>query len=922
MSNEKKTKASPKFDRVAPLASSIMSLPQPPLRKAEEYLDAYQSYAYTAISSIAQEVASIKLKLFRINFVGGKPKSTQIMEHAVLSFLRYSNPITTIYDTIEATQIYEELVGEAFWLILKDAKGIPQELWLLRPDWVKIIPSSTDIIESYIYTPGGVSTQKVTIPKANIIHFKYFNPKNPYRGKGSVQAAAMPLDIHTFAQEWNRNFFFNSAMPGLVFTTEKTITASTIQRFMAQWKAEHGGRTNTQKVAFLSGGFKLDRISLAPKDMDFSEQQKMMRDDILAVFRVPKTILGMTDDVNKANAEATTRAFMERVITPRMIKFVGNLNEFLLPMFGEEDLFFDFVDPSPEDVELKLKRYENGKQNNWLTSNEIRAEENLKPLDGGDDLKSEDILPVTTNPTIVDGDGEKGLIKLFKDIRALFIKNEKKIVKETVEYERPFKHMMPFPVKRPEKLKREQLTKDLTKDLTRLIGEMLKQNDYDKALKIQKAKEDKEKKDNDKDIPKRENELTKEERDNHWRRFVSKTDEWELAMKRISVDLFNNQEQIVLDNIKQSKAWKSSITKGKANSFIPSLAEMVKPWVVKMTPLIREIVLSSGRDALNDIDVDGELNLATQSAIEFLRVHATELMTTINHTTREKLKVTLVEGVEKGESIPELQKRVKDVFIEATTTRTEMIARSEVLRASNFGAEEAYNQSGVVSGKEWLTAVDDRVCPGCEAMDGKIVDVSEDYFKKGDVFTVISEGKKYSYNIDLFDLAYPPLHVSCRCTLIPVILEGKNISDYITHTKKVIEEKPKLDVGALTKDIVTYTQGYMNEVKFELDKKSLQTKKDLEKKYEVNKEKILEKAKDEVQIIIDKAEVDAQIIINQAKSKAKKTIFGYDKKGTELVDKAKEEAETIKAKAQEEAQKIISDGKIKTKKEKDDRITI
>lgn len=759
-----------KIDRIAPLATSVMSLPQPPLRKAEEYLDAYQGYAYTAISSIAQEVASIKLKLFRVKYVGNKAKATEVLEHPVLSFLQYSNPITTLYDTIEATQVYEELVGEAFWLILKDNKGTPKELWLLRPDWIKIIPSVENIIESYVYMPGGVSTQKVVIPKENIIHFKYFNPKNPYRGKGSVQAAAMPLDIHTFAQEWNRNFFFNSAMPGLVFTTDKTVSQSTITRFMTQWKNEHGGRTNTQKVAFLSGGFKLDRTSLAPKDMDFSEQQRMMRDDVLAVFRVPKTILGLTDDVNRANAEATTRAFMERVITPRMIKFVGNLNEFLLPMFGEEGLFLDFVDPAPEDVELKLSRYANGRQHGWLTPNEIRAEENLKPLEGGDELSSSTspVTPPATEPNVQDGN--KSLISAIK---ALFKKVEKvQVSRVSVDYEKPFKHMMPFPAKRPEVLKREELTVDLTKDLTKLIGEMLKQKDYDKVLAKQKKVEEKKKsEDRDKDIPQRKNELTKEERDNHWRKFVKQTDEWELAMKRIAITLFNSQEQVVLDNISASKAWKTGHTKGKANSLVQSLADMVKPWMATMVPFIREIVWGSGREALDYVGVGGDLNLATETAVEFLRVHATELMKEINNTTREKLKTSLAEGVKNGDSIPELQKRVKDIFTEATTTRTEMIARTEVLRASNFGTEEAYRQSNVVSGKEWLTAVDDKVCPGCEYMDGKIVGVEEDFFKEGETLTVNQDGKKYTYKFDMFDVKHPPLHVGCRCTLIPVIIK-------------------------------------------------------------------------------------------------------------------------------------------------------
>ena len=375
----------PKVDTPQMANTAVMSFPQPPLRKSQDYLKAYTGYAFTAISAIAQEVASVDLSLYEIKYVRGVPETSVIHEHDILSFLQYMNPLTTFYDQVEATQIYLELTGEAFWIILKD-KNIPREAWLVRPDWMKVVPSKTEVIDHYIYNPGGNVTEKVKIPKDNVIHFKYFNPLNPYRGKGSVQAAAMPLDIHTFAQEWNRNFYFNSAIPGLVFTTEKKLNDKVIERFINQWQASYGGRAKSNKIAFLGSGFKLDKTTMGAKEMDFAQQQKMMRDDVLAVFKVPKTILGLTDDVNRANAEATTRAFMERVITPRMKKFVGTLNEFLIPMYEESNLFLDFTDPAPEDVELKLKKYASARRYTWMTPNEIRAEENLDPVEGGDDL--------------------------------------------------------------------------------------------------------------------------------------------------------------------------------------------------------------------------------------------------------------------------------------------------------------------------------------------------------------------------------------------------------------------------------------------------------------------------------------------------------------------------------------------------------
>ena len=406
-------------ENIQPLSGIVLNLPQPALPKAEDYLKAYNGYTYTAVSSIAQEVASIKLLLLKKVTVRGNTETEEIKEHPSISLLHFANEFITQYDLIELTQIYSELVGEAFWVIIRDNAGMPREILPLRPDWVKIVPDKQKVIKEYIYAPSGNTSEGVKIPPENMVPFKYFNPLNPFRGKGSVQAASMPIDIFDFAQQHNRNFFFNNATPGLIFTTDRKLDEKVIKRFVQQWASTFGGRENAHKVAFLGDNFKMEKASTTAKDMDFANQHKIMRDDILAVFKVPKTVLGLTEDVNRANAEATTRAFMERVITPRMKKFVNTLNEFYLPMFPDaENLFFDFEDPAPEDVEKKLQIYQSGLKFGWLTPNEVREMENLDPKDGGDDLSPASISVEDIK------DKEDELDKIMDNIKT----QEKKII--------------------------------------------------------------------------------------------------------------------------------------------------------------------------------------------------------------------------------------------------------------------------------------------------------------------------------------------------------------------------------------------------------------------------------------------------------------------------------------------------------------
>lgn len=749
-------------------SSAVMTFPQPPLKNVEEYLRAYTGYAYTAISSIAQEVASIDLHLFKTVYVKGQPESTEIYEHEALSAIHYVNPLMTFYDMIEATQIYLELVGEAFWVVLKVGNK-PKEFWLLRPDWVSVVADLQKVIGGYIYHPGG-GAEKVVIPTENMIHFKYFHPMNPYRGKGSIQAAALPLDIHTFAQEYNRNFFFNSAIPSLVFTSDKPLSEAVVKKFINQWQASFGGRAKSNKVAFLGNGMKMDTISIGGKDMDFTEQQRMMRDDVLAIFKVPKTVLGLTDDVNRANAESTTRAFMERVVTPRMKKLVGTLNEFFLPMYGENALFFDFTDPAPEDTEMKLKRYENALKYGWMTPNEVRAEENMESVEGGDDLPKPSINPfggtsgkpteqVPAEEVPLAGKESIGLPSILqkvfgkKEVIRVIQKGRERILKG-----KPFKHMMGIPPKRPEVLQRESLSKDLAPKIAKVIGQLLSMKDNDKVGVKKLVKE----KNND-------SLWTEEKKVAYWRQFIEHTDKYDAELRNVVVSIFNEQEHMVMDLIDNSvKYWRKDLRKGKAGSAVPSVVDMDALWKSTWVQVVREIYYEQGMSVLDFLGVGGTIDLTSRTAVEYLRRYGGVLIKEIDETTLDQLRKTLAEGFDLGEGVDKLKVRVRGIFKEATTRRAVMIARTESLKASNAATVEAYRQSGVVEAKEWLTERDDRTCPFCEELDGKVISLNDDYFKQGDTFTV--SGQTMSF--DFSDVGEPPAHSQCRCTTIPVLIKS------------------------------------------------------------------------------------------------------------------------------------------------------
>ena len=367
---------------------------EPPDPKAGEQLVNFEQWVYSCVNAIAEEVAQINIHLFQL-----KNGDAQEVENSKLIDLLYRvNPFQTFFDFIYLHETYMGLTGESYWL-LERGKDNPKptdevkELWLLRPDLVEVVPDEKNFVKGYLYrSPSG---KQISLLPHEVIAFKQPNPLNIFRGYSPVKAGAISIDVFKFSGLWNRSFFFNSARTDAVLKVKDKLTDEQWKRLQAQWESNFGSINKAHRVAVLEEGTEYQQISVSPKDMDFANLKNITRDEIMSIFRVPKSILGITDDVNRANAEATIFAFSRFVVKPKMRRIVDTLNEFFVPLFGD-DLWLDYDDPVPDDREKTVSEYTQG-HNKWLTINDIRDREGLPPVSGGDAIyQSIALLPVGT----------------------------------------------------------------------------------------------------------------------------------------------------------------------------------------------------------------------------------------------------------------------------------------------------------------------------------------------------------------------------------------------------------------------------------------------------------------------------------------------------------------------------------------------
>lgn len=687
---------------------------EPPAKSARSHLKSYKqvSWIYKAVKKNSEKVAEIDLRLMK-HMNDQEPE--EINEHKALELLARVNDFMTFTQLVVMTQGYLELVGEAYWAKIRsgdDNDGELKEIWPLRPDKVNVKRGKDDqFIGGYVYKPS-LGTE-VKFKPEDIVYFKEFNPLNPFRGLGAVMAVAYAGDSDLFASQYNRNFFFNSAIPFMAILMKDTVGNESLKRFKSQWKANYGGVKNAHKTAILKGVEKIATdLQMSHKDMGFLDLRRFNRDEITSIFGVPKTVMGLTEDVNRANAEATTAAWLEHEIKPKMTRFADTLNEFLIRDFDNKgELFFDYVDPVPENLEHKLKVYKAQKVP-WLTPNEIRIQEGMEPID--DESADRLWMPFNLQAGAL-ADRTKSLDKASRFKSGLGrepFKKSKLVLKHKIM----------------DKLKHHK------KDLVDVMGSMMNT----------------------------EEKIKEEKKEEIWKQFINITDSFEERYIDALGKLFNEQKQLVLTQLEREELDEESPFE---------LNEETEKFENTFRPIILQLISVQGAraDELtpgNESDTKSKaFDINTERIQRFLNNEGLKFAKIVNQTTRSKIIKTLSEGVEEGEGVNELSDRISEIYAEATEARSRNIARTEVLRASNFASIEAYEQDPSVEKVEWLTALDERVCPWCNEMNGEVIEKGESFFDEGEQLDV--DGRVLEFNE--YSVAHPPLHPQCRCTTIPLL---------------------------------------------------------------------------------------------------------------------------------------------------------
>ncbi len=746
------------------VASQGVGTPATMPRNMRAYIqEGYRSSktVFRVVGHIARAGAGIKWKHYT-----DESRKREITNSDLLTLWKRPSPRVAGTSFREAMIAYYCMTGNNYLLGINSQQNPTakfDELYNLRPDLIKIKSDEN----GPLYYEFGNFTPPRRYADPFVMHNKLFAGNDDIYGMSPIEVAAMLIDVQKAGQKWNLGLLNNMARPGGAWVTDALLDDISYKGLKEEIRKKFAGPRNAGETAILHGGVKWQSMSMSPYELDWLESDTKGDRDIAGIFfNFPTFLLGLAD-ATFDNQDAAKRFLYTDIVFPIMDMFEDSLNMWLTPRYGGY-LAYDRDDVETIADQIKAAKAQDSDRataeftastTTFLEAREIQG----KPL-----LPVKDFVIINSIPVHVED--------LDEYIAAL-----------TGEKINPPAPPPPLLLPPPQTTITEVPTDDTTTDAAdssdNIPGKPSALSAHrghlaTKVLDLQTAAE----------------------KAAYFKTVESQRAKWEKVIQGRLQDYFKDEQKTI------SAAVNRGSVEDAVDSVKHALTVLEQQGSLKhlIVSLYQDVGTDSGESVLKDLKYDQkpfetkdtssgfDLNLHAPDVLVYLLSLAGTKVQQITDTTLAQLQSTLEAGVQAGESIAQLSKRIDDLYLlQIIPNRSQTIAASEVAAANNYGSHEAAKASDLSLNKVWLATDDSHTRPDHREADGQTVGVDEP-FKVG--------GSQLMYPGDISLGASADEIIRCRCTQYyerkpgSSLDEGEEESDIGKTLLKYIKSLPAVSV--------------------------------------------------------------------------------------------------------------------------------
>ena len=336
---------------------------------------------YACVRILAETLAALPLQMYCYTATGKE----RVYNHPLYHLLHDEpNPEMTSFIFRETLMSHLLIWGNAYAQIIRDRLGRVQGLYPLRLDKMTVCRDERGKI-FYLYTKTGDENPnikpygQVALQKEEMLHIPGLG-FDGLVGYSPIAMARNAVGMTMACEEYGASFFANGASPSGVL--EHPGVLKDPAKVRDSWNAVYRGTGNAHKVAVLEEGMKYQQIGIPPEEAQFLETRKFQLDEIARLYRIPPHMIGDLEKSSFNNIEQQSMEFVKYTLDPWVIRWEQAMQKALFLPEEKKQYFlkFNVNGLMRGDYESRMTGYSIGRQNGWLSANDIREMEDMNPV--------------------------------------------------------------------------------------------------------------------------------------------------------------------------------------------------------------------------------------------------------------------------------------------------------------------------------------------------------------------------------------------------------------------------------------------------------------------------------------------------------------------------------------------------------------
>ncbi len=282
---------------------------------------AQSTWVFRCVTEILNAARSIQLML--------STEDDKIIESGPAYDVLFNRPDYSFQQFLTETVGFLALYREAYWIFADHDLLSPRSILVAGPDDCKPDIRRGELMGYQLRVGEG---RRIPLFIEDVHPLIDFNPHDKFHGAGPLSAAKLAVSSNYQAALFNESAMANGGAIGTLITIPGKIDEDERRLFVSQFEARHRGARNAGRTCLMTGGADVKTLAQSMAELQMRELREYDSKEICAAFGVPPELVGLATEAQYSHGPAQQR-FIVNTVTPLLAFVAGHITTGILPKF-------------------------------------------------------------------------------------------------------------------------------------------------------------------------------------------------------------------------------------------------------------------------------------------------------------------------------------------------------------------------------------------------------------------------------------------------------------------------------------------------------------------------------------------------------------------------------------------------------------